>query len=401
MLAQAAVRKPAPMLALRGSVATQCLGATAFGNALGEGLVDAASGTGYSAQEAFRRDEIAQFNADALDEQWIAQSDATQQRRMDEAAAPYREQQWIAQSDAIMARRADEALLGRNGMDVQSDEWVASNGQGMVGRKTMLTPVRADSAASAKQRELNRFAAMSEASGAEAPWSFRDASMVQRKLDDARELQAIQSRLANGPSMSAWDGRSGVPSATASHPFYNSFQYQAAMSVQDAVGVVALPEIAAAKTASIVGGLMLRGERLLGGAGASEGLRTSAVISTENAQQVLMSNGLSAEKAQSYAASFDGPIKARIVRPGETFLRYTDSPTSGGSFLTQTQFANPAAAVDGLYLGPFGNGATYVQTVTATEKTLVLEGAIANGGNGVGQVVVNPKAFQFGTGVRY
>jgi hypothetical protein len=40
----------------------------------------------------------------------------------------------------------------------------------------------------------------------EANWSFREASMAQRKLDDAQALVQYRARLANGPSMSAWDG---------------------------------------------------------------------------------------------------------------------------------------------------------------------------------------------------
>jgi hypothetical protein len=134
---------------------------------------------------------------------------------------------------------------------------------------------------------------------------------------------------------------------------------------------------------------------------ASQGLRTAAVISTENAEQLLMKYGMDAERAKSYVASFDGPMTARIVRPGEEFLRYTDVPTSTGSFLTKTEFATPAQAVDGLYLGPYGNSASYLQQVTARNSTIVLEGAIANGGQGIKQLVVNRNAFEFNTGVRY
>jgi len=134
----------------------------------------------------------------------------------------------------------------------------------------------------------------------------------------------------------------------------------------------------------------------------SAGLRTSAVISAERAESFLTKSGVSAARAKDFVESFDGPITARLVRSGEDFSRYTDVPQSTGSFLTKTQFANPAAAVDGLYLGPYGNGATLVQSVSSTGRSIVLEGGVANGGAGIRQtLVVNRGAFQFGTGVRY
>jgi hypothetical protein len=140
----------------------------------------------------------------------------------------------------------------------------------------------------------------------------------------------------------------------------------------------------------------------LGAAGTPAGLRTSALISGERAEAFLVKNGFSADRAKDFVASFNGPITARLVRPGEDFFRYTDAPESTGSFLTKTQFANPPAAVDGLYLGPYGNNATFVQSVGSTGRSIVLEGNIANGGVGIRQsVVVNRDTFQFGTGVRY
>ncbi|MEI7038076.1 hypothetical protein [Fulvimonas yonginensis] len=108
------------------------------------------------------------------------------------------------------------------------------------------------------------------------------------------------------------------------------------------------------------------------------------------------------ELAADFTASFDGPITARLVRPGEDFLRYTDVADSKGSFLTKTQFANPADAVEGLYLGPYGNGATLMQPVTSTGRSIVLEGGVANGAPGVQQtVIVNRGAFQIGSGTGY
>lgn len=115
-----------------------------------------------------------------------------------------------------------------------------------------------------------------------------------------------------------------------------------------------------------------------------------------------MDNGMSADRAADYVASFDGPITTRTVDPGESFLRYTDSANSTGSFLTTTQFANPSAAVDGLYLAPYGNGASLVQPVTSIASSPVLEGGILNGAPGVQQTVIaNRGAFYFGTGVGY
>ena len=95
-------------------------------------------------------------------------------------------------------------------------------------------------------------------------------------------------------------------------------------------------------------------------------------------------------------------LDVQISRTTSDFLRYTDAAKSTGSFVTKTPFANPAAAIDGLYLGPYGNGASLMQLVTSTARSIVLEGGVANGGAGVRQsVIVNRGAFQFGTGVGY
>ena len=90
------------------------------------------------------------------------------------------------------------------------------------------------------------------------------------------------------------------------------------------------------------------------------------------------------------------------MEPGESFLRYTDVASSRGSFLTNTQFASPLEAVQGLYLGPYGNNASLVQSVTASGRSIVLEGGILNGGAGVRQsLIIDRKAFQFGEGRGY
>ncbi|HLO65321.1 MAG TPA: filamentous hemagglutinin N-terminal domain-containing protein [Azonexus sp.] len=136
--------------------------------------------------------------------------------------------------------------------------------------------------------------------------------------------------------------------------------------------------------------------------GVQAGLRTSATISAEKAQAFLVNNGMSVSRAADFVASFDGPITARLVRSGEDFVRYTDVATSKGSFLTKTIFDNPPAAIDGLYLAPYGNGASLMQPVTSTGRSIVLEGAVANGKVGVRQsVIVNRDAFYFGTGKGY
>ena len=134
----------------------------------------------------------------------------------------------------------------------------------------------------------------------------------------------------------------------------------------------------------------------------SSGLSRSAIISNDTAQAFLVKNGMSVGRAMDFIASFDGPITARIVSPGENFVRYTDVADSQGSFLTKTIFPDPAAAVNGLYLGPYGNNASLMQPVTATGRSIILEGGIANGTPGVQQsLIVNRGAFQFGTGLGY
>jgi|GEM_PF-3856938 len=138
-------------------------------------------------------------------------------------------------------------------------------------------------------------------------------------------------------------------------------------------------------------------------AGVSQhGLRRSTVITPERAHDLLMKYGRSADQATDYINSFDGPITARIVEPGESFLRYTDVANSRGSFLTNTRFSNPGAAVDGLYLRPYGNSASLLQPVSASGRSIILEGGILNGGRGVSQsLILDRNAFIFGTGFSF
>ena len=134
----------------------------------------------------------------------------------------------------------------------------------------------------------------------------------------------------------------------------------------------------------------------------SSGLSRSAIVSNDTAQAFLVKNGMSVGLATDFIASFDGPITARIVSPGENFVRYTDVADSQGNFLTKTIFPDPTTAVNDLYLGPYGNNASLMQPVTATGRSIILEGGIANGAPGVQQsLIVNRGAFQFGTGLGY
>lgn len=126
------------------------------------------------------------------------------------------------------------------------------------------------------------------------------------------------------------------------------------------------------------------------------------ILTKEQAQALLVQNGMSAKRAVDYVNSFVGPITARAVQSGETFLRYTDAADGTGTFLTKQVFANPADAVRSLCLAPYGNQATLVQTVMASSPSVVLEGGVANGAAGVQQtVLMDRSAFQFGTGVKY
>lgn len=125
-------------------------------------------------------------------------------------------------------------------------------------------------------------------------------------------------------------------------------------------------------------------------------------MSPARAETFLVKNGLSPEKARGFVDSFEGPITARLVRPGEDFVRHFDEPFSTGNFLGKTRFASPGEAVDALALRGFPHRATSVQPLTSTGRTIVLEGNIKGGGTGVGQTVIyDQNAFFFGPGVRY
>jgi len=130
-------------------------------------------------------------------------------------------------------------------------------------------------------------------------------------------------------------------------------------------------------------------------------LRSSTVVSTERAKEFLLKNDFPASRADDFLDSFDGPITARLVRPGEEFGRFSGQPGGAGSFLTKSIFETPDQAVDALFLKPFGNPATFRQSVVSTQRSIVLEGLIKNGAPpGTTQsVIINRGAFEFGTGV--
>lgn len=132
----------------------------------------------------------------------------------------------------------------------------------------------------------------------------------------------------------------------------------------------------------------------------SGGLRTSATVSGERAEAFLVKNGIDPANAKSYVESFEGSITARLVRPGEDFLRYTDRPNSSGYFLTKTHFPDATTAVDALHLKDWGNKATFKQVVTSNWRTIVLEGNVANGA--AKQTLVPSKNnFNYGLGQTY
>jgi hypothetical protein len=142
---------------------------------------------------------------------------------------------------------------------------------------------------------------------------------------------------------------------------------------------------------------------LSAGFATTQGLSRTVVISEARANQIIMKKvGLSFEESSSFVSSFDGPVTATIAEPGEQWLRYTGSAGSKGSFLSRTSFGNPQETVDSLNLRPWGNPATLRQTVTATGRSIVLEGRIKGGVPGVRQTLVMDRdRFHFSVGEPY
>jgi RHS repeat-associated protein len=143
---------------------------------------------------------------------------------------------------------------------------------------------------------------------------------------------------------------------------------------------------------------------LKAGFATTHGLSRTMVISEARANELIMKKvGVSIEESSSFVSSFDGPVTATIVEPGEQWLRYTGKAGSKGNFLSRISFGNSEEALDALNLRPWGNPATLRQTVTATGRSIVLEGQIKGSvPPGVKQTLVMDRdKFQFSMGERY
>jgi RHS repeat-associated protein len=170
--------------------------------------------------------------------------------------------------------------------------------------------------------------------------------------------------------------------------------------ITGAGGPLAAAELLAETAGAIIGAS--RG--ILTAASATGGLSKAAVISAERANGLFVNRlGLTAEGADSFVASFEGPVIARIAQPGEQWPRYTGNAASKGHFLANSHFGTAEEAMNALNIRLFGNPATYRQTVTATGRSIVLEGSI-RGSNppGIKQtVILDQGKFHFSTGEKY
>jgi len=136
----------------------------------------------------------------------------------------------------------------------------------------------------------------------------------------------------------------------------------------------------------------------------SGGLSGSRLVSRDTVIDYLTSDKVrfDLDRAKSFVNSFEGDITARIMRPGESRLRYLDSDHGQGSFLTSTAFASSVDASKGLYLSPYLNTALTRQVVTAQQRSIVFEGLVRDGGRNVMQTVITDQSkFVFGPGYRY
>lgn len=137
----------------------------------------------------------------------------------------------------------------------------------------------------------------------------------------------------------------------------------------------------------------------------SIGLGSSRVVSPETVRSYLVDRmGWSEARAVAYIDSFEGPITARISRPGESYLRYFDGESGEGNFVTRNEFFSPVDARGGLNLDPdlTANLATSQQAVTSTQRSIVFEGGVRDGGFGVRQTLITDRMkFLFGPGYRY
>ena len=138
---------------------------------------------------------------------------------------------------------------------------------------------------------------------------------------------------------------------------------------------------------------------------AAVGLSSSRVVAPETVERYLIERAnWSPVRARGYVDSFEGSISARISRPGEQNLRYFDGAEGSGNFLTRSEFFSPVDARKALNLDPAltPNLARSRQVVTTTERNIVFEGLVREGGLGIRQTVITDKnKFQFGPGYRY
>jgi Peptidase C39 family len=125
---------------------TSSMFVSSLGNALGSTVADAmTSAPDQSAAETAR---LKRYEEAASEAEYVQQSDAILDRKAQEAWTTAREQQWVDQDDAILKRKAIDAASGDlNGADAQSDAWVAANGPGEVGHRSLRLPPRPLSAA--------------------------------------------------------------------------------------------------------------------------------------------------------------------------------------------------------------------------------------------------------------
>ncbi|MEP6754610.1 MAG: RHS repeat-associated core domain-containing protein, partial [Chthonomonadales bacterium] len=83
------------------------------------------------------------------------------------------------------------------------------------------------------------------------------------------------------------------------------------------------------------------------------------------------------EDFESYLLSFTGKIQIRLARKGEKMWRYAPDADGKGRFLTKVRFKTREEAVSAMALERSKwNDAKYLQEVTITEDTFVLEGLI-------------------------
>jgi YD repeat-containing protein len=125
----------------------------------------------------------------------------------------------------------------------------------------------------------------------------------------------------------------------------------------------------------------------------------AVVLDVAGMRNFFLARGLSENRAIGFADSFtNGMGVLREVKAGETFLRYSDQTgNTAGYFLTKTAYDSPGQAVSALNLGPYNNGATLVQQVTATQNTYVLEGGVEGGASDAYQAIaVDQSAFTYG-----